>query len=215
MHVEHSRLIRGLLVVLLFSFLAIPLNAAAQPARRSGWAELSALAPATPIVVVLTDGRQLERYFAATTADELVTVDLSAITSSDRREEVLAMLRKSPQATAASLDVEQAGQRTPVAQRFDRDTIRLVAMPKPLPFRKMNRTLGALLTRALPCPNCDAVQTWVGRKDTVLPSPLPARRTDDSPTGDVIYLAPAAAVNPLDDVAWGQVQRLLPAGLRR
>jgi hypothetical protein len=213
MFVRHSRRGTGALALFLTS-LAPVLATAGQPAPKRDWVELSALAPATPIVVVLNDGRQLERYFAATTADELVTIDLSAITSSDRREEVLAMLRQSPQPLMASPFVEQSGRRIPVAQRIDRGAIRLVAMPKPLAFRKMNRTLGALLTRSLPCPNCDAAQTWVGRKDTVLPSPLPARPTDDSATGDVIYLAPAAAVNPLDELAWERVRVLLPAGLK-
>jgi hypothetical protein len=204
----------GGLLLLLGSLAIIPLSAADRPAPRTGWAELSALAPATPIVVVLNDGRRLERYHGGTTADELIVIDLSDV-SSERREEVLARLRKSPQTTVASLDAEQSGQGAPVAQRFDRSAVHLVALPKPLAFRKMNRTLGALLTRSLPCPNCDAVQTWVGRKDTVLPSPLPARQSDDSPTGDVIYLAPAAAENPLDEVAWGQLRLLLPAGFRR
>jgi hypothetical protein len=200
---------------LLFGLLeAAPLHAGGSPAR-SGWAELSALAPGTAIIVELNDGRRLERYLAGTTADELVVLDLSAVASSDRRQKVLDLLRKSPQDYLTSVYVEESGQQIPVVQRFDRGAIRLVAKVKPLPFT-LNKTVTSLLLNwSGPCPNCDASQTWAGRKDTVVPSPRPARHAGPLPEGEMVYLAPPAGPNPLDDMAWEQWRMLLPAGLRR
>jgi hypothetical protein len=84
---------------------------------------------------------------------------------------------------------------------------------QPPPF-KLPTVVSWLLNSAGPCPNCDAVQTWVGRKPTPLFSPLPAGKHGDARAGHLVSPAPATAPNPLDQVAWEQWRVLLPAGLR-
>lgn len=71
-----------------------------------------------------------------------------------------------------------------------------------------------MLQGSQPCPNCDAVQTWVGRKPTPLPSPLPPGGKQDARTTERADPTSAAAPNPLDQVTWEQWRVLLPAGLR-
>jgi hypothetical protein len=208
MHVRRSRLALGFLLPLLFSAAFSSALASDQPARRSGWEELSALSPGTAILVTLDDGRRLERYFALATADQLVTLNLSDVSSRARRDEVLKLLRAAPQRTAgAMIYAEDRGRDIPIVQRFQRTAVVSVELPRPFAF-EVPGPLGWLLNVGGPCPDCDAAQTWVGRKPTPLPSPATAGRSA------VVYLAPSAAPNPLDAVAWDQLRMLLPAGLR-
>jgi hypothetical protein len=86
--------------------------------------------------------------------------------------------------------------------------------PRPLAV-KLPTVVNWLLNSAGPCPNCDAAQTWVGRKPTPLFSPLPARRASTPYPGSSVAPEPAAPPNPLDQLAWERVHVLLPAGLRR
>lgn len=208
---------RGVVAALLLLATAVPgalLAGAAdeRSARRTGWADLSAVAPSTAVVVVLTDGRRLERRVVGTTAEALITVDLSAIASRDLRERVLALMRDSPQQYSGAVFVEDDGKRIPIVQRFDRASIVVVARPKPLVFRP-SAPLSWLLSYSAPCPNCDAVQTAFGA--TPLPSPL-ARQASLAPLiGEVLYAAPSvAALDMLGPMTWRQMKDMLPTSLR-
>jgi hypothetical protein len=206
-----SRRVVGVLALFVVSLVAFP-TAAGQAPSGTGWAELSAVAPGTAVVIELNDGRRLERYVVGTAAGDLVVLDLSTV-SSDARQGMLRVLRESPQEYFKPVYVSDGESgRAPVGQRFDRETILSVRRPRPLAFEPP-KALGWLLNVGGPCPNCDATQTWVGHKPTSLPSPLPAGRSDRQ-GGDLIYLAPVAGRNALDDVTWVQVKWLLPAGLR-
>jgi hypothetical protein len=99
------------------------------PPPRTGWAELSSVAPGTAVVVLTNDGQRRERYIVGTTDDSLLTVDLSSIASRSRREEILALVRKSPPQYVSTTYVEADGRRVPVVQRFDRAAIVMVAKP--------------------------------------------------------------------------------------
>jgi hypothetical protein len=183
-----------------------------QPPLRAGWAELSGVAPGTAVIVLLDDGRRLERLIVGTTADTLITVDLSRIASRDRRGQVLALIHDRPQQYFTRAFVEGNGVLIPVVQRFDRNAIALVARPKPLVFTPP-APLAWMLSSSGPCPNCDAAQTALG--PTPLPSPLPRRVAPGPLMGKILYAAPAAtSLNPLDAVPWPQLQPLLPASLR-
>ncbi len=215
MNEVHSRLARSFSIFLILSLAFISPSASQEPARRAGWAELSAVPPGTAVVVSLADGRRLERNFAVTTSDELVTLDLTAVSSSNRRNEVLNLLRAAPEKTlGAMIYVEESGRRIAVVQRFERAEIVAVERPRPSVF-EVPKVVSWVLNTTGPCPNCDANQTWAGRKETPLPSPLPARHAQEGTAGGVLYLAPTAAPNPLDQMTWEQVRLLIPAGLRR
>lgn len=94
------------------------------------------------------------------------------------------------------------------------------AGPAPGTF-KLPKVVGWMLNAGGPCPDCDAAQTWVGRKETPLPSPLPPRRRLDPAAGAPripgpgAQPEPAARPNPLDEMDWSKVRQLLPAGLKR
>jgi hypothetical protein len=203
-------------VLLLAALVAsAPSAASEQPVRRTGWAELGAVAPGAAVVVLLDDGRRLERHIVGTTADTLITVDLSRIALRDRREQVLALIHDRPQQYFTRAFVEANGVLIPIVQRFDRTSIVAVARPRPLVFSPP-APLAWMLSNSVysgPCPNCDAAQTALG--PTPLPSPLPRRAASDSLVGEMLYAAPAAtAINPLDAVSWQQLKPLLPASLR-
>lgn len=181
-------------------------------ARRTGWADLSGVPPSTSVVVVLTDGRRLERHVVGTTAEALITVDVSAIASRARREQILALLRDSPQQYSGTAFVEDDGRRIPIVQRFDRASIVVVARPKPLVF-KPSAPLSWLLSYSAPCPNCDVAQTAFGT--TPLPSPLARHASPASLFGEVLYAAPSlASLDTLGPMTWGQVKDMLPISLR-
>ncbi len=105
--------IRRGVVALLFAlvWLAAPASGAETAEKRTGWAALSRVEPGTAIVVHLTDGRRLDRVMVDTTADALNTVDLSLVSSRDRRAEILRLVRKSPQRYAGPVLVAQDGTR--------------------------------------------------------------------------------------------------------
>jgi hypothetical protein len=86
--------------------------------------------------------------------------------------------------------------------------------PAPVGGFKLPKVVTWMLNTAGPCPNCDAAQTWVGRKPTPLPSPIPARRASTPAPGTPVTSEPAVTPNPLDHVTWEQWRVLLPAGLR-
>ena len=208
---------RGVVAALLLLATAVPgallAGAANEPsARQTGWADLSAVPPSTSVVVVLTDGRRLERHVVGTTAEALITVDLSAVASRDLRKQVLVLMRDSPQQYFGAAFVEDDGKRIPIVQRFDRASIVVVARPKPLVFRP-SAPLSWLLSYSAPCPNCDAAQTAFGT--TPLPSPL-ARQASPAPLiGEVLYAAPSvAALDMLGPMTWRQVKDMLPTSLR-
>ena len=198
-------------VLLLTTFAATA--AGGPPPPRTGWAELSGVAPGTAVVVSLKDGRRLERHMVGTTSDSLITIDLSAITSRGRREEVLSLVRASPQRYLSAAYAEEDGRRVPVVQRFDRAAIVMVAKPRPLVFT-LSIPIRWMLAYSGPCPNCDTAQTALDGT-TPLPSPFPRREATDPLLGKVLYRSPTAlAPNPLDDVPWSQMRQLLPASLR-
>ncbi|HEX7486731.1 MAG TPA: hypothetical protein VF332_11295 [Vicinamibacterales bacterium] len=201
-------------VLLVTTFAATAAMAASEsPPPRTGWAGLSGVAPGTAVIVLLNDGRRLERYVVGTTADSLVAVDLSLIASRDRREQVLSLVRESPQRFLSATDVEADGRRVPVVQRFDRASIVTVAKPRPLVFT-VPPPLRWMLAYSGPCPNCDAAQTALNG-ETPLPSALPRRAAADPLMGEVLYRAPMALTpNPLDSQSWEQLKLLLPASLR-
>ena len=80
------------------------------------------------------------------------------------------------------------------------------------PRIKLPTVVKWMLQASEPCPNCDASQTWVGRKPTPLPSPLPAK--DRHHSAESMRRQPSTPANPLDEMPWSQVQTLLPVGLR-
>jgi hypothetical protein len=209
--VHIRRGVAAALLVLLW--LAAPASGAEPADTRTGWAELSRVKPGTAIVVHLTDGRRLERFMVDTTADALNTVDLSLVSSRDRRAQILDLVRKFPQRYAGPVFVEQDGTRIQIAQRIDRDMIVMVSRPKSVVF-KLPTPVDWLLHYAGPCPNCDTAQTaFTGQ--TPLPSPLPRKADVDPLFGEVLYRAPLPAVtNALDDVTWEQLRLLLPLSLR-
>jgi hypothetical protein len=86
------------------------------------------------------------------------------------------------------------------------------AADQPRPTVKLPTALIWMLNAGGRCPDCDAAQTWVGRKETPLPSPLPANRTNEAGARTV---PTAAEPNPLDAVSWEQIRLLLPEGFRR
>jgi hypothetical protein len=200
-------------VLLAVPWLAAPASGAEPSGTRTGWAELSRVKPGTVIVVQLNDGRRLERCMVGTTDDALDTVDLSLVSSRERREQVLALIRQSPQRDVGSVAVETDGTRVPIAQRFDRTTIVMVSRPKSVVFNPP-APLSWMLHYAGPCPNCDTAQTALAG-ETPLPSPLPRKAETDPLGGEVLYRAPASvATKPLDDVTWEQLRLILPASLR-
>lgn len=188
-------------------------SGAEPPERQAGWAELSRVGPGTAIVVSLTDGRHLERHMVATTGETLITLDLSSIASRDGRNQVLSLLRQTPQRYLADGYVEDGGKRFLVVQRFDRASILAVARPRPLVLT-MPAPLRWMLSYAGPCPNCDPAQTAFGGR-TPLPSPLPRRMRAGPLMGEAIYLAPTSTTpNPLDLLSWERTRLLLPASLQ-
>ncbi len=192
-------------ILLAVLWLAVPASGAPSGEQRTGWAELSRVQPGTAIVVLLTDGRRLERHMVGTDDEALDTVNLSGIASRDRREQVLRLVRESPERCV--------GAHVPIAERVDRAVIIMVARPRSVVF-KPPAALGWLLHYAGPCPNCDVAQTAFSGK-TPLPSPLPGKADTDPLVGEVLYRAPLpAATKPLDDVTWEQLRLLLPASLR-
>jgi hypothetical protein len=201
-------------VLLLTTCLAVaPAFGSGPPVRRTGWAEFSGVPPGTSVVVLLNDGRRLERYMVGTTGDSLIAIDLSEVNSRDRRELVLSLVRESPQRYLSATYVEVDGNRVPVVQRFDRASIVTVARPRPVVFT-LSAPLRCMLSYSGPCPNCDAAQTALNG-ETPIPSPLHGRTAADPLMGEVLYRAPTAlAPNPLDTVPWGQLRPLLPASLR-
>jgi hypothetical protein len=205
---------RGVVAALLaLLWLATPGSGAETAEKRTGWAELSRVEPGTAIVVHLTDGRRLERFMVETTADSLNTLDLSLVSSRDRRAQVLDLVREFPQRYSGPVFVEQDGTRVPIAQRIDRSTIVMVSRPKSVVFA-LRTPVDWLLHYAGPCPNCDTAQTALTGQ-TPLPSPLPRKADSDPRLGEVLYRAPVPAVtNALDDVTWEQFRLLLPLSLR-
>jgi hypothetical protein len=205
---------RGVMVVLLtLPWLASPAVGAEAAQRRTGWAELSRVEPGTAVVVYLTDGRRLERFMVDATAEVLNTVDLSLVSSRDRRTQVLDLVRDSPQRYVGPVFVEQDGTRIPITQRIDRAIIVIVSRPKPAAFKPPAPLLW-MVHYAGPCPNCDTAQTAFSG-ETPLPSPLPRKAESDPLIGDVLYRAPAAVFpNPLDELMWEQLRLFLPASLR-
>jgi hypothetical protein len=206
------RLVIEVALVLLWSLAAVPLHAGVQPAR-TGWAELSHVEPGTAVVVLLDDGRRLDRYLVGTTANGLDVLDLSLVASNDRRGEILALVRSSPGRCVGTVEVASGGALVQIAQRLDRAAILTVARPKPVVFR-LPAPLDWMLHYAGPCPNCDTAQTALGGS-TPLPSPLPGKAGADPLTGEVLYRAPSQVTpNPLDTVSWSRLKPLLPASLQ-
>jgi hypothetical protein len=205
---------RGVVAALLaLPWLAAPASGAAPADKRAGWAELSRVEPGTAIVLILTDGRRLERLMVGTTADALNTVDLTLVAPGDRRKQILDLVRKFPQRYATPVLVEQDGGRILITQSFDRATIATVSKPKSFAF-KLPTPVDWLLHYAGPCPNCDTTQTALSGQ-TPLPSPLPGKADTDPYLGEVLYRAPAlAATNALDNVTWEQFRLFLPLSLR-
>ena len=152
-----------------------------RPTSATGWAELSRVEPGTAIVVHLTDGRRLERVMVDATADALNTVDLSLVSSRDRRAQILDLVREFPQRYAGPAFVEQDGTRIPITQRIDRAMIVMVSRPKSVVFA-LRTPVDWLLHYAGPCPNCDTAQTALTGQ-TPLPSPLPRKAESDPRLG--------------------------------
>lgn len=203
----------GIVAALLFLWLAAPASGAEPTEKRTGWAELSRVEPGTAIVLILTDGRRLERFMVGTTADALNTVDLTLVAPGDRRKQILDLVRKFPQRYATPMLVEQDGGRILITQSFDRATIATVSKPKSFVF-KLPTPVDWLLHYAGPCPNCDTTQTAFSGQ-TPLPSPLPGKADTDPYLGEVLYRAPGlAATNALDNVTWEQFRLFLPLSLR-
>jgi hypothetical protein len=190
-------------------------QAAAAPPHPHTWSGLSGVAPGTPIVVVLNDGRRLDRHVVGTTADALVTLDLTLIASRDRCEQILALARQAPQRYFAAAFVDVDGTRVPIVQRFARAAIASVARPRPPAFA-LPAPLGWMLSsHAGPCPNCDTAQTALNGGTTPLPSPLPRRPEGDPTLGEILYTAPDVGTpNPVDELGWRQVRSMLPASLQ-
>ena len=191
---------RGVVVALLvLPWLAASASGAAPTEKRTGWAELSRVEPGTAIVVHLTDGRRLERLMVDTTADALNTVDLTLVSSGDRRAQIPGLVREFPQRYAVPVLLEQEGTRIQITQRIDRAMIVMVSRPKSVVF-KLRTPVDWLLHYAGPCPNCDTAQTALTGQ-TPLPSPLPGKADTDPYVGEVLYRAPVpVAANPLDDL---------------
>ncbi len=205
---------RGVVVLLLaLLWLAAPASGADPADARTGWAALSRVEPGTAIVVLLTDGRRLERFMVGTTDDALGTVDLSQVSSPDRRGQILDLVREFPGRYAGPVLVDQNGTRIQITQRVDRTVIVMVSKPKSVVFA-LRTPVDWLLHYAGPCPNCDTTQTaFTGQ--TPLPSPLPRKAELDPRLGEVLYRAPVpAATKALDDVTWEQLRLLLPLSLR-
>jgi hypothetical protein len=205
---------RGAVAALLaLPWLAAPASGAETADTRAGWAELSRVEPGTAIVVHLNDGRRLDRFMVDTTDDALNTVDLSLVSSRDRRAQILGLVREFPQRYGGPVLVEQDGTRIPITERFDRAMIVMVSRPKSVVF-VLRTPVDWLLHYAGPCPNCDTAQTALTGQ-TPLPSPLPRKADSDPRLGEVLYRAPVpAATNALDDVTWEQLRLLLPLSLR-
>lgn len=205
---------RGVVLLLLaLSWLAVQASGAEPTEKRTGWAALSRVEPGTAIVLILTDGRRLERFMVGTTADALNTVDLTLVAPGDRRKQILDLVRRFPQRYATPVLVEQDGARMLITQSFDRTVIATVSKPKSFVF-KLPTPVDWLLHYAGPCPNCDTTQTAFSGQ-TPLPSPLPGKADTDPYLGEVLYRAPApVAANPLDDLTWEQLRLVLPASLR-
>jgi len=205
---------RGVVAALLALVWLADAAAGSPPAEMStGWAKLARVEPGTAIVLILTDGRRLERFMVGTTADALNTVDLTLVAPGDRRKQILDLVRKFPQRYATPVLVEQDGGRILITQSFDRATIATVSKPKSFMF-KLPTPVEWLLHYAGPCPNCDTTQTAFNGQ-TPLPSPLPGKADTDPYLGEVLYRAPVlAATNALDNMTWEQLQLFLPASFR-
>ena len=205
---------RGVVPALLaLPWLAVAVWGSPPAETGTGWPKLSRVEPGTAIVVILTDGRRLERFMVGTTADALNTVDLTLISPGDRRSQILDLVRKSPQRYATPVLVEQDGARILITQGLDRATIATVSKPKSVVF-KLRTPVEWLLHYAGPCPNCDTTQTALTGQ-TPLPSPLPGKADTDPYLGEVLYRAPVpAAANALDNVTWEQLRLFLPTSFR-
>jgi hypothetical protein len=209
---EHIR--RGVVAVLLaLPCLALAASGAEPAEKPTGWAELSGIKPGTAIVVLLSDGRHLERFLVSATADALNTVDLSLVSSRNRRGQILDLVREYPERYEKPVFVEQDGTLLPITQRIDRSSIVLVSRPKSMVF-VLRTPVDWMLHYSGPCPNCDTAQTALTGR-TPLPSPLPRKAEIDPLLGEVLYRAPAAAAaKALDDLTWEQLRLILPASLR-
>ena len=204
----------GIVAALVVSpWLAVPASGAAPTETRTGWAALSRVEPGTAIVVRLTDGRRLDRYMVGTTADALNTVDLSLVSSRERRARILALVRESPGRYAGPVFVVEHGTQIPITQPIDRAMIVMVSRPKSLVFT-LRTPVDWMLHYAGPCPNCDTAQTILNGQ-TPLPSPLLRKAGADPLVGEVLYRAPVPlGTRLLDDVTWEQLRLLLPVSLR-
>jgi len=205
---------RGVVAALLaLGWLAAPASGAEPADKGAGWAGLSDVKPGTAIVVLLTDGQRLERFMVGATDDALDTVDLSQVSSRERRTQILGLVREFPGRYAGPVLVDQNGTRILITQRIDRTMIAMVSKPKSVVFA-LRTPVDWLLHYAGPCPNCDTTQTaFTGQ--TPLPSPLLRKADTDPLMGEVLYRAPALAVtNALDDVTWEQLRLFLPLSLR-
>jgi len=89
-----------------------------------------------------------------------------------------------------------------------------VAEPARPAALKLPKVVSWMLNTGGPCPNCDAAQTWVGRKPTPLPSPLPPQRKLGPVPTAPITPEPSPSLNPLDEMTWSELRLLLPPGLR-
>ena len=203
----------GAAALLAFQWLAAQASGSPPAEMSTGWAKLARVEPGTAIVLILTDGRRLERFMVGTTADALNTVDLTLVAPGDRRKQILDLVRKFPQRYATPVLVEQDGGRILITQSFDRATIATVSKPKSFVF-KLRTPVDWLLHSSGPCPNCDTTQAAFNGQ-TPLPSPLPGKADTDPYLGEVLYRAPVlAATNALDNMTWEQFRLFLPASFR-
>jgi hypothetical protein len=191
---------------LLLGCLAVPLAASAAPtSANTGWSRLATVSPGTAIVVTLSDGRRLQRYIVSADSNALVVADLSRLRSNDRRNALVELLRNEPTKFVASTSVEEGERRLEIVERFERQSILMVARPRPYRFEP--GVLGWFLARSGPCPNCDAAQTMFG--STVLPSPL-KRTAAPGTTGEVLYAALMLPASDLPDVlTWPRLHEWL------
>ncbi len=204
---------RVVALLLALSWLAAPASEAEPAEMSTGWARLARVEPGTAIVVILTDGRRLDRFMVGTTADALNTVDLTLVAPGDRRKQILGLVREFPGRYMGPVLVDQNGTRIQITQRVDRATIATVSKPTSVVF-KLRTPVDWLLHYAGPCPNCDTTQTAFSGQ-TPLPSPLPGKADTDPYLGEVLYRAPLlAATNALDNVTWDQLRLFLPASFR-
>jgi hypothetical protein len=186
--------------VLLLGCMFVPTAVSAgQRGANTGWSRLTTVPAGTAVVVMLADGRSLQRLIVNAGPDVLVVADVARVHSSADREALLNLLRNDPIRFAVSASVVEAGRSIAVVERFDRRSILCVARPSSHGWDP--GLLGWFLAGAGPCPNCDAAQTLrrvgpaTGTSDhipgpfngrTVLPSPLPATHPA---TGEVLYAA--------------------------